>query len=563
MVDNLKTPVLDYDNRDFESVRDDVLERVVFFTPEWTDLNPNDFGVVLTELFAGMADILHYYVDSQANECYLPSVKTRRAARFIAEPLGSQFKSAVPAKVDLTFTLAAIEVSDVTIPAGTRVSTSGIGTIVQFETDVVNVIPAGELVSSLVPATEGDTQSEGLGTSDGSAFQVYESALNSVIDDSWEVEVGGAVIWTSVPSLITFGPEDEVYQVRRDEDDIITIEFGDGINGKIPQTGDDIDLTARVGGGRDGNVSSDTIQTVVDVLPVTVTVNNDVAASGGEERESLEDFKTRVPLEFRSLERAVTLEDWEGLIAAVAGVFRVQARVESVGLVGLYIAPAGGGEPSTGLITTVETRANEIRIATDAFEANPATYIDIDITGTVTVLQNFVQSVVEAAVLEAIDEFLDIENRVFGEVDSPAGDIRESDVFALIEEIEGVDFVELDVLTLVPAPVFIVATGDAEFGPISASLTTVPEVWTINFTSATTFTARGSVSGLQVAVGIVGTPYTSDNGEVAFTISNTGAPMAANDRAEFRVSELKGSVDILPTEIGQKGPINMSFLGGV
>jgi len=35
MVDNLKTPVLDYDNRDFESVRDDALERVPFFTPEW------------------------------------------------------------------------------------------------------------------------------------------------------------------------------------------------------------------------------------------------------------------------------------------------------------------------------------------------------------------------------------------------------------------------------------------------------------------------------------------------------------------------------------------------
>ena len=74
-----RRPVVDYVTKDYEGFRQGMLNQIPLLLPNWTDRSESDFGVVLVELFAYVADILSYYQDRVANEAYLPSATQRRS----------------------------------------------------------------------------------------------------------------------------------------------------------------------------------------------------------------------------------------------------------------------------------------------------------------------------------------------------------------------------------------------------------------------------------------------------------------------------------------------------
>jgi len=562
MAEDFVTPVLAYDTRDYESIRDDIISRIQFYIDEWTDHNPDDFGIVLIELFAGMADVLHWYIDRQANECYLETALSRRAVRLLLQLIGIRLKSAQPARVNVIFSISSPLGYDLTIPEGTRIATAGAGAQIVFETDEDVDIPTGQLTSPEVAATQGETKTEAMGTSDGTQFQKFPIALTPVIDDSWSVLVD-ITEWTAVESLALAGPSDEVFAVTRDEDDLITIEFGDGINGKIPASGATLTFNGRVGGGVSGNVGIGAIRVVLDTISPPVQVTNPVRATGGEDREDIRTAKARGPLELKSLKRAVTLDDYQGLTEAIAGVEKAQAILAGIALIHIYIVPTGGGTASPALLAYVLSQLDTFRMASDGVEVFSANEVTVDLTAEVHVLSQYLQSAVVVAVEDAVENYFDPALRPFGEEDNPRGDIRIGDVFAMMENVRGVDFVELSKLTMVPRVDWRVKTGDAYFGPIGISSTTIAETWEVRFINPTDFNVRGSVSGLQAATGTLDTPYASDGGEVSFTLNSGTSPMSLGDIAQFRVSDLLGSVDVLPTEVGVRGTVTLTYIGGV
>ena len=64
----------DYTSRDFANIKGDLLARASRVVPEWTTRDPGDFGVLLTDMWAQMGDVLHYYVDRAAGESFLATV---------------------------------------------------------------------------------------------------------------------------------------------------------------------------------------------------------------------------------------------------------------------------------------------------------------------------------------------------------------------------------------------------------------------------------------------------------------------------------------------------------
>jgi len=70
---------LPYINKDYEAIRRELLARIPQLTDRWTDFNESDLGVVLLELFAGVGDMLAYYLDAQAAESYLPTARRRQS----------------------------------------------------------------------------------------------------------------------------------------------------------------------------------------------------------------------------------------------------------------------------------------------------------------------------------------------------------------------------------------------------------------------------------------------------------------------------------------------------
>src|SRR5262245_15753557 len=76
-----KRPIIDYVTKDYDGFRRGMLDQIPLLLPSWTDRDESDFGVVLIELFAYVADILSYYQDRVANEAYLDTATQRRSVQ--------------------------------------------------------------------------------------------------------------------------------------------------------------------------------------------------------------------------------------------------------------------------------------------------------------------------------------------------------------------------------------------------------------------------------------------------------------------------------------------------
>ena len=77
----------DYTNRDYTSIRNDLLNRASVVLPEWTSRDNSDFGMLFVDLVAYMGDILHYYVDQAARESFLETATRRSSLLAIASLL--------------------------------------------------------------------------------------------------------------------------------------------------------------------------------------------------------------------------------------------------------------------------------------------------------------------------------------------------------------------------------------------------------------------------------------------------------------------------------------------
>src|SRR5215218_113000 len=94
-------PVVDYVTKDYAGFRQAMLGQAPLLLPSWTDRNESDFGVVLIELFAYVADLLSYYQDRVANEAYLPSATQRRSVADLLRLIDYQIDPGLAATVHL------------------------------------------------------------------------------------------------------------------------------------------------------------------------------------------------------------------------------------------------------------------------------------------------------------------------------------------------------------------------------------------------------------------------------------------------------------------------------
>jgi predicted phage baseplate assembly protein len=120
------------------------------------------------------------------------------------------------------------------------------------------------------------------------------------------------VRWRRVESCFESTPHSRHYVI-----DYVTgvVRFGDGRKGMVPPEGKNNVVAAsyRIGGGSNGNVNPGTITSLSRALAYIDTVSNPLPASGGSDRESVEEAKARAPFTIKSRDRAVTAEDFEML----------------------------------------------------------------------------------------------------------------------------------------------------------------------------------------------------------------------------------------------------------
>lgn len=435
---------IDYTGRDYYSIRAELISRIQDRIPNWTANNPGDFGIALVEAFAYMGDLMSYYIDRNVNESFISTATQRDSVVNIAQTYGYIPAGYRQAFVDLTFTNSSAS-TVVTLPKGTVVSGDVIigDTVntVYFTTDSeVTIDPAVNAGIEVMSATEGRSVTlvsdyannfgESVGTSDGSANQQFELGESPAVDNSLSVYVqGGANYskWTQVSHLIDSDPTDQVFTVTSDADNILSINFGDGVSGAIPVNFSDIRVMYTVGGGTIGNVPPATLKTIDYVpglstndliaLQSILSVTNEDVATGGSEPETLSQIRYAAPLTLRTNSRAVTLEDFKNLALGVNNCGKANATAAVWSSVTMYVAPsrnAGDTDLEPGLLDGAVT-PEYTSLASDVLDSlepnlligctltiQPPVYVDAVLTVNYAKMPQYTVDEVEQSIKEVL-----------------------------------------------------------------------------------------------------------------------------------------------------------------
>jgi hypothetical protein len=235
------------------------------------------------------------------------------------------------------------------------------------------------LNANVVRATHGETVVEVLGSGDAAqAHQrfalkkpplTYVSAPTATgAQSTLEVRVND-ILWQEAPSLYGLEARDEHYTVHIDDDGKAQVIFGDGEQGaRLPTGAENVVATYRSGIGLAGMVAAETL-TTLQTRPLGLRgVTNPLAASGAEDPESRDQARVNAPLTVLTLDRIVSLRDYEDFARGFAGIGKAQAVAVWIGethVVHLTIAAAGatastgGGGPSA-LATHVVDAASDL-----------------------------------------------------------------------------------------------------------------------------------------------------------------------------------------------------------
>lgn len=190
---------------------------------------------------------------------------------------------------------------------------------------------------NVAPATHGFTvANELLGSGDGSQIRqtftlrtaplTYVSAATPSGSESTLVVRVGGVQWTEVRTLYAAGPNDRVFVTRQQPDGTTTIMFGDGIHGaRLPSGRNNVTATYRMGTGPDGQIKAGKLAILASKPLGVKAAVNPLPATGAEGPEQLSGARVNAPRTVRTLDRLVSLTDFEDFARGFAGVGKVQA----------------------------------------------------------------------------------------------------------------------------------------------------------------------------------------------------------------------------------------------
>jgi hypothetical protein len=192
------------------------------------------------------------------------------------------------------------------------------------------------IYANVARATHGETAVEVLGSGDGSRsnqrFTLKKPPLTYVsaptasgVDTTLQVRVNG-VLWDEAPTLFGLSARSTAYIVRIEEDGRTSLTFGDGKSGsRLPTGTENVVATYRSGIGLAGEVDGGGLS-LLQTRPLGVrSVTNPLPAGGAADPENRDQARTNAPITVLTLDRIVSLRDFEDFARAFAGIGKTQA----------------------------------------------------------------------------------------------------------------------------------------------------------------------------------------------------------------------------------------------
>lgn len=315
------------------------------------------------------------------------------------------------------------------------------------------------IYANVTPATHGETITEVLGSGDGTVanqrFMLNKPPLTYIpattpsgAKTTLELFVDG-VRWQEVPSLYELNHFDQSYITRIDDDGATTIIFGDGEKGaRLPSGEENIIARYRSGIGITGEVASQSLS-LLKTRPLGIReVKNPLPATGSAAREALNEARISAPLTVRTLDRIVSLQDFEDFSRAFAGIGKAKAEVLSHNanqIVYITVAAEEGKAvaPDSQLYTNLVQAIAQAR-APEQIDVQVGSYQPLlfNLAAKILVDTKYEVQPVLAKVRTALQETFAFEKRAFGQ------SVTTSEAIAAIQNITGVIAVDLDALYL-------------------------------------------------------------------------------------------------------------------
>ncbi|MFF5437690.1 putative baseplate assembly protein [Streptomyces achromogenes] len=315
------------------------------------------------------------------------------------------------------------------------------------------------ILGNVVGATHGESREEAIGSGDSDrihqTFALWQSPLTWLAAGNplgatpiLEIRVDG-LLWHEADGLAGHGPTERVYITGTAADGRTTVTFGDGVHGaRLPSGHENVRARYRFGTGKAANVPAERItQPLTRPLGVTA-VTNPLPASGGSDADGPGLTRRTIPLAVSALDRLVSPADYEDFARSRAGIGRAAARELFDGRRRvLHVTVAG-----TDDVPLADDNLRPLRRALTEY-GDPGLPVRVDtrelvlllIAAKVKLAPDHAWETVEPRLRQALLRRLGYEGRELGR---PA---RLSEVLATAHSVPGVDHMDVDVFTGVPA----------------------------------------------------------------------------------------------------------------
>jgi predicted phage baseplate assembly protein len=250
-----------------------------------------------------------------------------------------------------------------------------------------------------------------------------------------------------MPSLYFSSPSDRDYRIEIEDDGQTIVSFGDGQRGARLLTGqENVEAKYRQGLGLAGNVSAGSLTQLNDRPPGIAEVTNPLAASGAASPETADMARSKAQPTVRTLDRIVSLKDFEDFARGFAGIGKAQAialRNQRTQIVQITVAAVNGGavETSSSLYENLVKAIDGVRdpfqvvVQVDSYEK-----LLFNLEAKILLDARYLEAIVLDKVRQTLREQFAFEKRQFGQA------VTASEAIAAIQTVEGIVAVDLDAL---------------------------------------------------------------------------------------------------------------------
>jgi hypothetical protein len=310
---------LDISQLDFEAIKAS-LKRFLGNQAEFKDYDFEGSSLsILLDLLAYNTHYLAYNANFVANEMFLDTAQLRSSVSSLAKLVGYTPNSARAPIADLKITVNDGSGSSITMPAGTKFTSSIDGTSYSFvNIDDVVITPVDGVYSAQSVNIYEGTYTSFTYTKDSTDIdqrfliptdRVDTTILKVVVQNSLADTTTNT--YTKATSITELDNTSKVYFLQEAENGQYEIYFGDGVIGQALEDGNIISISYVITNKTEANGAStfSLSGAISGFTDVVITVNS--SAQGGAEPESITSVKQNVPNFYAAQDRAVTIEDYK------------------------------------------------------------------------------------------------------------------------------------------------------------------------------------------------------------------------------------------------------------